>query len=277
VLDTLLEPFAYGFSTNAILAGAAVGGACAVLSCFLVLRGLALLGDGLVHAIVPGIVLAHLAALPLALGALLAGTAAVLSIEALGARLPRRRDAVIGVVYAGFFALGLLLISKFPAGIPLRTILFGNLLGIEAADVWQVVLLAILVALIVAALWHDLMLVSFDPRHAQAIGLPVRWLERLLQLLVVVAAVGGVMAVGVALVVAMLITPGAIAFLLVRGFRAMLALAGTIGAGTAGLGAYLAFFLDTSVSGLIVCLQTALFALALLHWRLRHAGSARPA
>jgi len=276
LLGLLVEPFGYQFMVKAILGGGAVGAVCAVLSCFVTLKGWSLLGDALSHAVVPGVAIAYLAGAPFLLGAVLSGLFAVLGIGAVERATKLRGDAVIGVVFTAFFALGLLLISLYPSNLRLTTILFGNLLGIADADLWQLFAVGAGCLLVVAAKWKDLLLYCFDAQHARAIGLPTGRLHLLLLGLLSLTAVAALQAVGALLVVAMLITPGATAFLLTDRFPRMLVLAAVMGAVTAMAGAYASYFLDGSTGGLIVLAQTALFLLALAlapkHGLLRRAG-----
>lgn len=263
LLDLLAEPFGYQFMVKAILGGGAVGAVCAVLSCFVTLKGWSLLGDALSHAVVPGVAIAYLAGAPFLLGAVLSGLFAVLGIGAIERATRLRSDAVIGVVFTAFFALGLLLISLYPSNLRLTTILFGNLLGIADADLWQLFAVGAGCLLVVAAKWKDLLLYCFDAQHARAIGLPTGRLHLLLLGLLSLTAVAALQAVGALLVVAMLITPGATAHLLTDRFPRMLVVAAAMGAVTAMAGAYASYFLDGSTGGLIVLAQTGLFLLAL--------------
>lgn len=281
LLNLLAEPFGYQFMVKAILGGGAVGAVCAVLSCFVTLKGWSLLGDALSHAVVPGVAIAYLAGAPFLLGAALSGLFAVLGIGAIERATRLRSDAVIGVVFTAFFALGLLLISLYPSNLRLTTILFGNLLGIADADLWQLFAVGAGCLLVVAVKWKDLLLYCFDAQHARAIGLPTGRLHLLLLGLLSLTAVAALQAVGALLVVAMLITPGATAFLLTDRFPRMLVLAGVMGAATAMAGAYASYFLDGSTGGLIVLAQTGLFLLALVlapkHGLLRRAKFAEEA
>lgn len=277
LLDLLAEPFGYQFMVKAILGGGAVGAVCAVLSCFVTLKGWSLLGDALSHAVVPGVAIAYLAGAPFLLGAVLSGLFAVLGIGAIERATRLRSDAVIGVVFTAFFALGLLLISLYPSNLRLTTILFGNLLGIADADLWQLFGVGAGCLLVVAVKWKDLLLYCFDAQHARAIGLPTGRLHLLLLGLLSLTAVAALQAVGALLVVAMLITPGATAHLLTDRFPRMLVLAAAMGAVTAMAGAYASYFLDGSTGGLIVLAQTGLFLLALVlapkHGLLRRAAA----
>lgn len=262
LLDTLLSPFDYEFMWKAILGGGAVGAMCGFLSCFVTLKGWSLLGDALSHAVVPGVALAALIGAPFAAGAFLTGLLAVVGIGVIERNSAIKNDAVIGVVFTTFFAAGLFLISIFPSNVRLKTILFGNLLGISDADLVQLAIVGLLCLAVVALKWKDLLLYCFDASHARSIGINTRFLHLLMLALLSLAAVAALQAVGALLVVAMLITPGATAFLLTDRFGRMLVIAPVIGAAAAMAGAYASFFLDGSTGGAIVVLQTVLFVLA---------------
>ncbi len=258
-LDLALSPFTYGYMRNAIFGAGVVGAMCAVLSCFVTLRGWALLGDALSHAVVPGVALAYLAGLPFIAGAFAAGLLAVVGIGVVERSTTLKGDAAIGVVFSTFLAAGLLLVSLYPSNLRLTTILFGNLLGISDEDLVQVYAAGGICLGVLLLFWKDLLLLSFDPAHARTIGLRVRALNFLLLALLSLAAVSALQAVGAILVVAMLVTPGATAYLLTDSFRRMLVIAPVLGGAATMLGAYASFFLDASVGGCIVLLQTAVF------------------
>lgn len=262
-LATLLEPFSYGFMVKAIFGAAAVGALCGLLSCFVTLKGWSLLGDALSHSVVPGVAVAALAGWPFVVGAFLTGLLAVLGIGLIERNSVLKNDAVIGVVFTAFFAAGLFIISVFPTGIRIQTILFGNLLGISNVDLLQVAGVGILCVAVVALKWKDLLLYCFDPSHARAIGLNTGRIHLLMLVLLSLAAVAALQAVGALLVVAMLITPGATALLLTDRFSRMLFIAPALAAIAAMVGAYASYFLDGSTGGAIVVLETAMFGLAL--------------
>lgn len=264
LVDILAAPFAYEFMLKAMLGGGAVGMLCGFLSCFVTLKGWSLLGDALSHAVVPGVALASVLGAPFAVGAFISGLLAVTGMGFIERHSLLKKDAVIGVVFTGFFAAGLLVISLFPSNVRLQTILFGNLLGISDGDLLQVAGVGLAAFAIVWAKWRDLLLYCFDPIHARSIGLDTGLLHFLLLTLLSLAAVAGLQAVGALLVVAMLITPGATALLLTDRFGHMLVVAPAIGATTAVIGAYASYFLDGSSGGAIVALQTMLFVLAFL-------------
>jgi ABC-type Mn2+/Zn2+ transport system permease subunit len=283
--ELLLSPFGYEFMVKAILGAGAVGAMCAFLSCFVILKGWSLLGDALSHAVVPGVAIAYLAGLPFIVGAFVAGLLAVLGIGFVERHSTLKSDAVIGVVFTAFFAAGLLIVSLYPSNLRLTTILFGNLLGISDSDLLQVYGAGLVCLLAIGLKWRDLLAYSFDSGHARSIGLDTRALHLLLLALLSLAAVAALQAVGAILVIAMLITPGATAYLLTDRFSRMLVIAPLIGGGVTMAGAYASFFLDGSVGGCIVALQTGLFLLAwllapkhglLAGWR-RPAAAAAPA
>lgn len=259
---SLLEPFSYDYMRTALWVCALVGAVCGLLSGFVTLKGWSLLGDALSHAVVPGVALAYLAGLPFALGAFTSGLLAAAAMSFVKLKTPVREDAVIGVVFTSFFALGLLLISLFPAGLDLKVIVFGNVLTIAPEDVRQLVAISLVCLAVVALKWRDLLLFSFDPNQARVLGLRVRLLHLLLLLLLSATTVAALQTVGALLVVAMLITPGATAYLLTDRFGRMLLLGGAIGGLTAFAGAYASYFLDGATGGCIVVLQTLLFLAA---------------
>ncbi len=258
----LLIPFEYGYMVKAIWVSGLVGAVCGFLSCFLTLKGWSLTGDALAHAIVPGVAIAHLAGLPLAVGALVAALLATGGMAVLKRKTLLKPDAIIGVVFTAFFALGLLLISLRPSGVSLKSILFGNILTISNEDIIQVCVIAGLTLLILSLRWKDLVLVFFDEGQARATGLsPALW-QGIFFVLLSACTVAAMQTVGATLVVAMVIVPGATAYLLVDRFGQLILLATGMGAVSSAGGAYLSYFLDGSAGGCIVLLQCALFALA---------------
>jgi manganese/iron transport system permease protein len=264
MFEELLIPFQYDYMMRAMGISALVGGVAGLLSCYVVLKGWSLMGDALSHAVVPGVVLAWLVGIPFAIGAFAAGMLAALLMAGLRDRTPIREDAVIGVVFTGFFGLGLFLMSIFPSNVRLRTIIFGNVLGIADEDMVQMAIIAVVVLGALALRGRDLMLSLFDPvQLVVAGGSPAR-MRILLLVLLAATAVAGLQAVGAILVIGMLVTPGATAYLLTDRFGRMAGLAAGIGAGTGLLGAYGSYFLDGSTGGSIVALQAALFVVVLV-------------
>ena len=258
-MTAMLEPFAYGYMVNAIWVSALVGALCTFLSAFLMLKGWSLIGDALSHAIVPGVAGAYMLGLPFVLGALFSGGLAAAAILSLGATTRLRQDAVIGVVFTGFFALGLFMISLRPTAVNIQTIMLGNVLAITPADTLQLVLIGGVSLLVLALKWRDLLAVFFDEIQARSIGLHPARLKILFFALLSAATVAALQTVGAFLVVAMVITPGATAYLLTDRFPRLIAIAVAIGAGCSALGAYLSFFLDGATGGLIITLMTLLF------------------
>jgi len=258
------EAFHYGYLLKAMLAAGVVGAACGLLSCFIILKGWSLMGDALSHAVVPGVALAWIAGLPFSLGAFVAAMLAALNMGWLERRSSLRRDAIIGVVFTGYFAFGLILLSKFPSPMSLRSIVLGNLLTISPSDLWQVMVISGLSVAIVLMRWRDLFLCAFDPVQAAACGLNSARLQWLLLALLSATTVAALQAVGACLVIAMLMTPGATARLLSDRFGCMLGLAAGSAALCAVAGAWLSHGLNASIGGCIVLLQTLLFFVALV-------------
>lgn len=264
MLSPLLEPFSYAYMANAIWICAFVGGVCAFLSSYLMLKGWSLMGDALAHSIVPGVALAYLMALPYAIGAFFAGLLAALSMAIVKSVTKLREDAIIGLVYTAFLALGLLIASVNPTAINIKTIVLGNILAVSDDDILQVVVISSVCIAVLSLKWRDFMALFFDEIHAQSIGLPTNALKILFFTLLSAAAVAALQTVGACLVIGMVVTPGATAYLLTDRFGKLISLSVLFGAGTGGIGAYASYFLDASPGGLVVTLQTALFLLAFL-------------
>ncbi len=260
----VFAPFEYDYMLKAILVSGMIGGICAFLSCFITLKGWSLLGDALSHSVVPGVSLAWLLGLPFSLGAFAAGVLAALGMGWVKQRSRLREDAVIGVVFTAFFALGLLLLSLYPSHLNLRTIIFGNILAISDPDLLQVAIIAAASLLVLGLKWRDLLLFCFDEAHARSLGLNTRFLHFLLLALLSATAVAALQTVGACLVVAMLVTPGATAYLLTDRFGRMLGIATATGAGCGLVGAYASYFLNGSTGGCIVVLQTLVFLAVLV-------------
>jgi ABC-type Mn2+/Zn2+ transport system permease subunit len=257
----LTEPFAYGFMQRGLLAALIVGIVCPVLGTYVVLRGMAFFGDALAHIILPGVVVAFLLGWPLVVGALLAGIAAALVIGAISRGREIKEDAAIGVVFAGAFALGIALISRQRAyAVDLAHILFGNLLGVTVSDLWLTGALGGLVLLVVLAFYKEFLVVSFDPLLATTMRLPVDLLQNLLLVLVAVVIVMSIQSVGVALVLAMLVTPASAAHLITRRLGDMMAVSVGLGMASAVAGLYLSFYVNIASGPAIVLAETAAFA-----------------
>lgn len=264
-IDFLLAPLEYEFFVRALVASALVGVACAVVGAFVVLKGMSFVGDAVSHSAFPGVVLAYLLGLPIILGGAVAAIGTALGIGELTRRSGLRADAVIGVLFAGMFALGVALFSSIPNYVgDLFHFLFGDVLGISFADLISLTVLASLLLLIVWALWKELLFATFDPLGAGAAGLPVRRLDDLLLILIAVTIVVSLQAVGIVLVVAMITTPAATAQLLVKRFGQMIALAALIGVTSSIVGLYVSYALDIASGASIVLTETFAFLVALL-------------
>lgn len=262
MIEELLVPFSYDYMVKAMWVSALVGAVCAFLSAYLMLKGWSLIGDALGHAVVPGVAVAYLLGLPYSAGAFVAGGLAAASMVLVRARTRLREDAVIGIIFTSFFALGLLIVSLNPTAVDVQAIVMGNILGISDGDVIQVVIISLVSLAILVLKWKDLMLVFFDESHARTVGLNPRGLQVLFFALLAACTVAALQTVGAILVIAMVVTPGATAYLLTDRFRNLLVIAVILGSATAAVGAYISFFLDGATGGVIVSLQTALFLLA---------------
>ncbi len=265
----LLEPFAYGYMTNAMWVSALVGGVCAFLSAYLMLKGWSLIGDALSHSVVPGVAGAYMLGLPFALGAFISGGLAAAAMLFLSERSGLKADVVIGLIFTAFFGLGLFMVSLNPVAISVQTVTMGNILAIAPADTLQLVLIAGVSLAVMLLKWRDLMVVFFDETHARSIGLRPRLLRAVFFTLLSACIVAAMQTVGAFLVIALVVTPGATAYLLCDRFPRLIALSVAIGTVTSFLGAYLSYFLDGATGGVIVCLQTALF-LAAFVWAPKH-------
>lgn len=258
----MLEPFSYDYMVNAMLVTALVGAVCAFLSVYLMLKGWSLIGDALSHAIVPGVAGAYMLGLPFSLGAFFAGGLAAGGILFLNQRTRLKQDAVIGLIFTGFFALGLFMMSLSPASVDIRTIVMGNVLAVTPGDTLQLVLISAASLLILTLKWKDLMTVFFDEGHSRSIGLRPDRLKLLFFTLLAACTVAALQAVGAFLVLAMVVTPGATAYLLSDRFPRLILISVAIGAATSAVGAYASYFLDGATGGVIVLLQTCLFLTA---------------
>ena len=263
-LQSLLTPFHYEYMLKALGVSALIGGVCRFLSAFITLNGWSLMGDALSHAVVPGVALAYILGLPFALGAFVAGLLAAGTMAFIKAQSRIREDATIGIVFTTYFALGLVLMTLFPARVDLKTILLGNILGIADPDIRQVIVISAVTILILGLKWRDLMLFCFDANQARTIGLPTTLLHLVLLSLLAATAVAALQAVGAILVVAMLITPGATAYLLTDRFGKMILLSAGFGVGTSLAGAYASYYFNGATGGCIVTLQTLVFLAAFL-------------
>jgi len=263
-LDLLIAPLGYDFFVRALIASALVGVACAIVGSFVVLKGMSFIGDAVSHAAFPGIVIAYLIGAPIILGGAIAAIGTALGIGAITRRSGLRSDAIIGVLFAGMFALGVAIFSSIPNYVgDLFHFLFGDVLGISVGDLLALTLLVFGLLLVLRLLWKELLFSTFDPLGAGAAGLPVRRLDDLLLILIAVTIVISLQAVGIVLVVAMITTPAATAQLLVKRFTAMIQVAALIGVSAAIVGLYVSYSLDIASGAAIVLLETLIFLLAL--------------
>ncbi|WP_227497229.1 metal ABC transporter permease [Planctomonas psychrotolerans] len=263
-IDWLFEPLQYAFMSRALVVTAVAAATCAFLSCWLVQIGWSLMGDAVSHAVLPGVALSYILGIPFAVGAFIFGAGAVALIGGVRATTRIKADAAIGVVFTALFALGLVIISVTPSQTDLTHILFGNVLGVTDAEIAQVLVIGAVACTVLFLKRRDLTLFAFDRSHANAIGINTRWLSVLLLGLLALTVVVALQAVGIILVVAMLITPGATAYLLTKRFDRMLVLAVAVTLIAALLGAYASFYLDISTGGAVVLAQSIAFALAYL-------------
>jgi manganese/iron transport system permease protein len=264
LVDLIVTPLSYPFMQRALVVSLLVAAVCAVLSCYLVLKGWSLMGDAISHAVLPGIVIAYAIGLPLAIGAFAAGLSCALLTGYLKENSRVKEDTVMGVVFSGMFGLGLVLFTKIETDQHLLHILFGNVLGVTRGDLIETAVIAGGTLLVVLVKRRDLLLYCFDPNHARAIGLPVRVLHYGLLVLLALTIVSALKAVGIILVIAMLIAPGATAYLLTDSFDRMLPIAVAVATVSAALGTILSFHLDGATGACIVLVQAAIFVLAFL-------------
>ena len=259
---TLLEPFGYGYMVNAMGVSALVGGVCAFLSAYLMLKGWSLIGDALSHSIVPGVAGAYMLGLPFSLGAFLAGGLAAGAMLFLNQRTNLKEDAIIGLIFTSFFGLGLFMVSVSPTSVDIQTIVLGNILAVTPGDMLQLVVIALVSLTILLAKWKDLLVVFFDENHARSVGLNPSLLKGLFFTLLSACTVAALQTVGALLVIAMVVTPGATAYLLTDRFPRLIGISVAIGAISSFVGAYLSYFLDGATGGVIVVLQTSIFLVA---------------
>ena len=263
-MSMLLDPFAYGYMTSAMLVSALVGAVCAFLSCFLMLKGWSLIGDALSHSVVPGVAGAYLLGLPLAVGAFISGGLAAGAMLFLSERSGLKVDVVIGLIFTAFFGLGLFLVSINPIAVDLQTITMGNILAITPQETTQLAIISIVSLIVLLAKWKDLMVVFFDESHARSIGLRPGLLKGVFFALLSACVVAAMQTVGAFLVIALVVTPGATAYLLCDRFPRLIVTAVAIGASTCFVGAYISFFLNGATGGIIVVLQTLIFLAAFI-------------
>ena len=262
MIAALAEPFTYGYMANAMWVSALVGAVCAFLSAYLMLKGWSLIGDALSHAIVPGVAGAYMLGLPFSLGAFLSGGLAAGSMLFLNQRTKLKEDAIIGLIFTSFFGLGLFMVSLSPTSVNIQTIVLGNILAVTPEDTLQLVIIAGVSLSILLVKWKDLMVAFFDENHARSIGLNPSLLKVLFFTLLSACTVAALQTVGAFLVIAMVVTPGATAYLLTDRFPRLIAISVMIGALSSFCGAYLSYFLNGATGSMIVVLQTIVFLAA---------------
>ncbi|NQZ26940.1 MAG: metal ABC transporter permease [Colwellia sp.] len=262
MIAELLSPFSYDYMVTAMLVSALIGGVCAFLSVYLMLKGWSLIGDALSHSIVPGVAGAYMLGLPFALGAFFSGGLAATTMLFLQQKSKLKVDAIIGLIFTSFFGLGLFMVSISPSSVNIQTIVLGNILAITPQDTLQLVLIGGISLAILLVKWKDLMVVFFDEHHARSIGLNPVALKILFFTLLSASTVAALQTVGAFLVIAMVVTPGATAYLLSDRFANVLKLSVAIGTSSAFFGAYLSYFIDGATGGVIVLLQASIFLLA---------------
>lgn len=261
-MSALIEPLGYEYMLNAMWVSAMVGAVCGFLSSFLMLKGWSLIGDALSHSIVPGVAGAFMLGLPFSLGAFLAGGLAASAMLFLNQRTGLKEDTIIGLIFTSFFGLGLFMVSLSPASVNIQTIIMGNVLAITPTDTLQLAIIGVVSLVVLMVKWRDLMAIFFDETHAQAIGLRVGLLRGVFFTLLAAATVAAMQTVGAFLVIALVVTPGATAYLLTDRFPRLIMLSVALGAGTCLVGAYISYFVDGATGGVIVVMQTLLFLLA---------------
>ena len=261
-LAELIVPFSYNYMLKAMWVSALVGGVCAFLSAYLMLKGWSLMGDALSHSIVPGVAGAYILGAPFAIGAFFAGILASLGMNFVKQQTRLREDAVIGLVFTSLFALGLLMASIWPTSVSIQTIVLGNILAIADEDVVQVAIIAFVSLFVMTFIWKDLMVTFFDESHARSIGLNTTLLKVIFFTLLSACTVAALQTVGACLVIAMVVTPGATAYLLTDRFGRLIVISVALGVATSFVGAYISYFLDGATGGVIVTLQTVLFLIA---------------
>ena len=259
MIDILLEPFSYGYMNTAMFVSTVVGALCAFLSAYLMLKGWSLIGDALAHSVVPGVAGAYLLGLPFAMGAFISGGLAASLMLFLNERSGLKSDVVIGVIFTAFFGIGLFVISLYPMSVSIETIIMGNILAISYSDMIQLLIIGFVSLFILFLKWREFMVVFFDETHARTVGLNPSILKIIFFTLLSASIVAAMQTVGAFLVIAMVVTPGATAYLLCDRFPKLILLSILIGSTTCFIGAYLSFFIDGATGGIIVVLQSIIF------------------
>lgn len=263
-MEYLLEPFAYRYMNNAMWVSALVGGVCAFLSSYLMLKGWSLIGDALSHSVVPGVAGAYIIGLPFALGAFIAGGLAAGAMLFLSERSGLKVDVIIGLIFTSFFGIGLFIVSLNPMSVSIQTIIMGNILAITPEDTLQLAIIGFVSLVVLLVKWKDLMVTFFDENHARTIGLRPGLLKAIFFMLLSASVVAAMQTVGAFLVIALVVTPGATAYLLCDRFPRLIITSVAIGSVTSFFGAYISYFLDGATGGVIVSLQTLIFLIVFI-------------
>jgi len=264
MISALFEPFAYSYMTSAIWVGGMVGALCGFLSAFLMLKGWSLIGDALSHSVVPGVAGAYILGLPFALGAFVSGGLAALAMLIVSTKTDLKQDTIIGIIFTGFFSMGLFMVSLNPTSVDVQSIIMGNILAISPFDRAQLIIICFISAAALLLLWRDLLAVFFDETHAKSLGLNTGLLRIIFFAILAAATVAAMQTVGAFLVIALVVTPGATAYLLSDKFSSILWLSSIIGFLTCALGAYISYFLNGVTGGVIICLQSLVFGIVFI-------------
>lgn len=262
MIDLVLEPLNYSYMRNAIIVSSLVGAICAFLSCFVIMKGWSLIGDALSHSIVPGVAGAYILGLPFTIGAFISGTAAAVAMLYLNEKTNLKEDSIIGIIFTSFFAIGLFIISISPTPINIQTIILGNILSITPQDTLQLIIISVITLSILILKWKDLMLLFYDENHAQTVGLNIQFLKLIFFVLLSVSTVAAMQTVGAFLVIAMIVTPGATAYLITDKFSKLILISIFVGVFSCAFGTYISYFIDGATGGVIILVQTILFLLA---------------
>ena len=262
MIDLVLEPLNYSYMRNAIIVSSLVGAICAFLSCFVIMKGWSLIGDALSHSIVPGVAGAYILGLPFTIGAFISGTAAAVAMLYLNEKTNLKEDSIIGIIFTSFFAIGVFIISISPTPINIQTIILGNILSITPQDTLQLIIISVITLSILILKWKDLMLLFYDENHAQTVGLNIKFLKLIFFVLLSVSTVAAMQTVGAFLVIAMIVTPGATAYLITDKFSKLILISIFVGVFSCAFGTYISYFIDGATGGVIILVQTILFLLA---------------
>ena len=259
MIDILIEPFTYDYMAKAILISTIVGALCGFLSSYLMLKGWSLMGDALSHSVVPGVAGAYILGLPFSIGAFISGSLAALTMLFLNKETKLKEDAIIGIIFTSFFALGLFMISLNPTSVDIKKIIFGNILAISDFDLKQLIIVSSISLLVLIIYWKDIMIVFFDEMHSSTIGISPNKIKLIFFIILTVSTVAALQTVGAFLVIALIITPGATAFLLTKEFSQLIIYSVTLGSLTSFFGSYLSYYIDGATGGTIVVLMTIAF------------------